>query len=151
MFQLYRSHDIPPYLDATAQTLLAEGRAAFHAYGHASRRIFAHDTETLLFPWRGDRIMNTLAAVLGTHGLRVGQDGLALTISSCTPTRLLDAITDLAAGPPPDPVATAATVRAKQHDKYDRYLGEHILDLGYAARALDIPGAWAVLRELATG
>lgn len=151
MFQLYRSRDVPRYLDTTARTLLAEGRAAFHAYGHATRRIFAHDTETLLFPWRGDRIMNTLAAVLGMHGLRVGQDGLALTISNCTPTRLLDAVTDLTAGPPPDPVATAATVRAKQHDKYDRYLGEQILNLGYAARALDIPGAWAVLRELATG
>jgi len=68
MFQLYRSRDVPRYLDGTAQTLLAEGRAAFHAYGHATRRIFAHDTETLLFPWRGDRIMNTLTAVLGTYG-----------------------------------------------------------------------------------
>jgi ATP-dependent Lhr-like helicase len=151
MFQLYRSRDVPRYLDAMAQTLLAEGRAAFHAYGHATRRIFAHDTETLLFPWRGDRIMNTLAAVFGMHGLRVGQDGLALTIGNCTPARLLDAVTDLAAGPPPDPVAVAASVRAKQHDKYDRYLGEQLLNLGYAARALDVPGAWAVLRELAGG
>jgi ATP-dependent Lhr-like helicase len=85
--------------------------------------------------------MNTLAAVLG-------QCGLALTVNRSA-ARLREAIADLAAGPAPDPAATAATVRAKQHDKYDRYLSEELLDLGYAARALDLPGAWAVLRELA--
>jgi ATP-dependent Lhr-like helicase len=149
MFRLYRSGDIPRYLDATARTLLAEGRAAFHAYGHATRRIFARDAETLLFPWRGDRIMNTLTAVLGMHGLAVGQDGLAITVGNCTPARLFDVITSLASGPAPDPVAIAATVRAKHHDKYDRYLSEDLLNLGYAARALDVPGAWACLTELA--
>ena len=149
MFRLYRSSDVPRYLDPTARTLLAEGRAAFHGSGHATRRIFARDAETLLFPWRGDRIMNTLAAVLGRSGLAVGQDGLAITIGNCSPARLLDVITDLAGRPAPDPVAIAATVRAKQHDKYDRYLGEELLNLGYAARALDVPGAWASLAELA--
>ncbi|MDT5034106.1 MAG: ATP-dependent helicase Lhr and Lhr-like helicase [Actinoplanes sp.] len=149
MFWLYRSGDVPRYLDATARTLLAEGRAAFHAYGHATRRLFAQDAETLLFPWRGDRIMNTLTAVLGMHGLAVGQDGLAITVGNCTPARLLDVITSLAAGPAPEPVAIAATVRAKHHDKYDRYLSEDLLNLGYAARALDVPGAWACLTELA--
>jgi ATP-dependent Lhr-like helicase len=35
------------------------------------------------------------------------------------------------------------------HDKYDRYLSDELLDVGYAARALDVPGAWASLAELA--
>jgi ATP-dependent Lhr-like helicase len=149
MFRLYRSGDVPRYLDATARTLFAEGRAAFHTYGHGTRRVFARDAETLLFPWRGDRIMNTLAAVLGMHGLVVGQDGLAITISNCTPVRLLDVIAELAGRPAPEPAAVAATVRAKHHDKYDRYLSEDLLNLGYAARALDVPGTWACLAELA--
>lgn len=149
MFRLYRSSDVPRYLDPTARTLLAEGRAAFHAYGHATGRIFARGAETLLFPWHGDRIMNTLAAVLGMHGLSVGQDGLAITVDHCSPTRLLEVITHLATGPAPEAVAIAATVRAKQHDKYDRYLGDDLLNHGYAARALDVPGAWACLAELA--
>jgi len=149
MFQLYRSSDVPRYLDTTARTLLAEGRAAFHAYGHAARRVFARDSETLLFPWRGDRIMNTLTAILSMNGLLVGQDGLAITVGGCTPARLLERITSLVSGPTPDPVAIAATVRAKHHDKYDRYLSEDLLNIGYAARALDVPGAWAFLTELA--
>lgn len=149
MRRLYRSREVPRYLDATAQTLFAEGRAAFHAYGHAAHRIFAWGTETVLFPWRGDRIMNTLVVLLGRQGLEVGQDGLAITVGNCSPAQLLDLIRELAAGPPPEPVTLAASVRAKIHDKYDRYLSEELLNLGYAARALDVPGAWASLAELA--
>jgi hypothetical protein len=94
--------------------------------------------------------MNTLAVVLAGHGLHIGQDGLAITAGNCSPAQLLDVVRELAAGPAPDPVALAATVRAKAHDKYDRYLSEELLNLAYAARALDVPGAWASLAELAS-
>lgn len=150
MHRLYRSTEIPRYLDATARTLLTEGRAAFHAYGHAAHRVFSWGTETVLFPWRGDRIMNTLAVVLTRQGLDVGQDGLAITVGNCSPAQLLDVIRKLATGSAQDPVALAATVKAKVHDKYDRYLSEEILNLAYAARALDVPGAWASLAGLAS-
>jgi ATP-dependent Lhr-like helicase len=149
MRRLYRSNEVPRYLDTTARTLLAEGRAAFHAYGHATHRILFWGTETVLFPWRGDRIMNTLTVLLARHGLEVGQDGLAITIGNCSPAQLLDVVRELAAGPAPEPVTLAATVRAKIYDKYDRYLSEDLLNVGYAARALDLPGAWASLTELA--
>lgn len=149
MRRLYRSNEVPRYLDATARKLLAEGRAAFHAYGHAAHRVFSWGGQTVLFPWRGDRIMNTLAVVLAGQGLEVGQDGLTISVGNCSPAQLLAMIKELAAGPPPDPVALAGRVRAKIHDKYDRYLGEELLNLAYAARALDVPGAWASLTELA--
>ncbi len=149
MRRLYRSTEVPRYLDGTARTLLAEGRAAFHTFGHADRRIFGWGTETVLFPWRGDRIMNTLTVVLASHGLTVGQDGFAITVGNCSPTSLWELIQELAACPPPDPLALATTVRAKAHDKYDRYLSDDLLDLAYAARALDVPGAWTTLAELA--
>jgi ATP-dependent Lhr-like helicase len=149
MRQLYRSTEVPRYLDATARTMLAEGRATFHAAGHATQRIFGRGTETSLFPWRGDRIMNTLVVVLAGHGLDVGQDGLAITVGNCSPAGLWDVIQDLAVRPQPDPVSLATTVRAKMHDKYDRYLSDELLNIEYAARALDVPGAWASLAELA--
>ena len=72
-----------------------------------------------------------------------------ITVGNCSPAQLLDVVRGLAAGSAPDPVALAATVQAKLHDKYDRYLSEEILNLAYAARALDVPGAWRSLAELA--
>jgi len=111
--------------------------------------VLAWGAETLLFPWRGDRIMNTLAVVLASHGLVVGQDGLALTIGNCTPVQLASLIEELAVAAAPDPLVLARQVRSKAHEKYDRYLSEDLLDVGYAARALDVPGAWSALVEIA--
>jgi ATP-dependent Lhr-like helicase len=149
MRRVYRSTAVPVYLDTTARTLLAEGRAAFHAAGHATQRIFARGRETLLFPWCGDRIMNTLAVVLAGRGLQAGQDGLAITVADRTPVEVRDLIRELAAAVPPDPIALAGAVPAKARDKYDRYLSNELLDAAYAARALDVPGAWAILAQLA--
>lgn len=149
MRALYQSQEIPRYLDSTARALLAEGRAVFHRFGHADQGIFGWGYETLLFPWRGDRIMNTLLVTFARHGLNVGQDGVCLTVKGITPTGLWALIHELAAAPQPDPLALADTVRAKARDKYDRYLGEDLLNLAYAARSLDVPAAWATLTDLA--
>jgi ATP-dependent Lhr-like helicase len=148
MRRLYSETEIPRYLDGTARTMLAEGRAAFTDSGHADSCIFASGPDALLFPWRGDRIMNTLAVVLAGRGRRVGQDGLAITVGDCAPDELSRLARTLAAAPQPDPVWLAGTVRAKIHEKYDRYLSAELLDAAYAARALDVPGAWACLADI---
>jgi ATP-dependent helicase Lhr and Lhr-like helicase len=149
MRALYQSEEIPGYLDSTAQVLLGEGREAYRRFGHADRAIFGWENETLLFPWRGDRIMNTLLVTLASHGLTVGQDGVCLTVKGTTPTRMWTLIRELADAPQPDPLALADSVRTKARDKYDRYLGEDLLNQAYAARALDVPAAWATLADLA--
>lgn len=148
MRRLYSSTQALRYLDAAARTLLAEGRAAFIDSGHETSYIFPSGPDAVLFPWRGDRVMNTLAVVLADQGYRVGQDGLALTVGNCAPAELWRLVRRLAAAPRPDPVWLASTVRAKVHEKYDRYLGAELLDVAYAARALDVAGAWACLADI---
>jgi ATP-dependent Lhr-like helicase len=149
MRELYESNDVPRYLDRQAQALLGEGRAAFSRYRLAKQAILGWGNDTLLFPWRGDRIMNTLAVTLASQGLEVGQDGVTLTIRGTNPAGLSELINRLAAETPPDPLALAATVPAKAADKYDEYLNEDLLNLAYAARALDVPETWTTLRSLA--
>ena len=149
MRSLYLSQEVPRYLDAPARRLLREGREIFHRHGHARQRIFSWKGETLLFPWRGDRIMNTLLVTLASHGWAVGQDGLCLTVKGISAFELWELVQELAPAPQPDPVTLARTVRVKTRDKYDRYLGRDLLDLAYAARSLDVPGTWELLSELA--
>ena len=93
--------------------------------------------------------MNPLLVTLASQGLKVGQDGVCLTVKGTTPTRLWTLIRELAAAPKPDPLALADSVRTKARDKYDRYLEEDLLNQAYAARDLDIPAAWATLADLA--
>lgn len=149
MKDLYCSDVTPRYLDGGAQKMLSEGRAAFHGLGLADQAIIGWGDETLLFPWRGDRIMNTLSVTLASHGLQVGQEGTCLAVGGTSPSELWDLVKRLAAESPPDPLALADTVRAKTHDKYDRYLSDDLLNVAYAARALNIPAAWTVLADLA--
>ena len=149
MFRAYLVDTVPPYLDRTAQRLLHEGRAAFRRLQLADRPIVAWGRDTLLLPWRGDQIMNTLAVVLAGQGLEVGQDGVALTVRRATAVGLWQIIQDLAADRPPDPVTLAASVANKRADKHDCYLSDDLLDVSYAARSLDVPRAWETLRQLA--
>lgn len=103
--------------------------------------------DTIIFPWRGDRVMNTLAVLLAKEGLDVGQDGVALTCRNTTPDRLLTVVSRLAASPMPDAIALARDVKIKAKDKHDQFLGEELLSASYAARDLDLPDVWVTLRH----
>ncbi|MDB4873359.1 MAG: hypothetical protein JWL97_4363, partial [Gemmatimonadales bacterium] len=146
---VYESTDIPIYLDATAQRLLAEARDTYRRLGLAKNPIVGWGNDTLLFPFRGDTVMSALGLALHQRGIRHEQDGLALCLEHTNPEQLTDLLTELAAAPPPDSNELAALVPDKIIDKYDEMLGEQLLTLAYAKRKLDVAGAWETLPHLA--
>jgi ATP-dependent helicase Lhr and Lhr-like helicase len=150
MRSLYEAATVPVYLDRTAQRLLDEGRAAYRRLELDVQPLVSWGRDTVLLPWRGDKIMSTLAVVLRNHRLEVGQDGVALTVRRTTMLGLWELIGSLADEPPPDPLELAETVANKAADKHDTYLDEALLTASYAARSLDVPGAWSALRQLAS-
>lgn len=149
MHDLYEGRELPRYLDQTAQDLLDEGRATYARMRLAETPIVAWGQDTLVFPFRGDRIMNTLAVLLTRHDLDVGHDSLALTVRGTTAHGLWRLLADLATQPLPDPVELAASVQNATVDKHDHHLSPELLQRSYAARALDVPGAWEALGQLA--
>ena len=149
MLRWYESDAVAVYLDRTAQRLLDEGRAAFRRLSLDRQPIVSWGRDTVLLPWRGDKIMNTLAVVLRVHRLEVGQDGVALTVRRTNPTGLWELLSRLADEPAPDPLELADTVANQAADKHDQYLSDPLLTASYAARSLDVPGAWSTLRQLA--
>lgn len=150
MRALYSSDVVPRYLDNGAQDLFIEGRSAFQRQGHAHSMIFGWGGDVLLFPWRGDRIMNTIAVVLASRDLEVGLDGLALTVHRTRPDDLHRLVARLAGESKPTAEALAAVADGKARDKYDGYLSDELLDRAYAARAFDIDGAWDTLTMIAS-
>ncbi|MEQ4209396.1 DEAD/DEAH box helicase [Actinopolymorpha sp. B9G3] len=145
----YEADAVPVYLDRTAQRLLAEGRAAYRRLSLDQQPLLSWGRDTVLLPWRGDKIMNTLSVVLRDHRLEVGQDGVALTVRRTNVVGLWELIRQLACAPPPDPLELAEKVANKAADKHDNYLDDALLTKSYAARSLDVPGAWSALRMLA--
>jgi ATP-dependent helicase Lhr and Lhr-like helicase len=148
MLDVYRSADLPPFLDARGRDLLAEGRDTFARYNLGDTPLLPWAGGTLLFPWKGDRILDTLVVWLSLLGYGVAREGVALLFSSASPDRVRDECARLSAEPPPDPVELAAAVINKKTEKFHLWLSEEALTLDYASRALDVAGAWVGMGEV---
>lgn len=147
MLTVYTTSDVPAYLDAKAVRLLGEGRANFARFGLGSDPVLEWGADTLIFPWRGGRIMSTLAVALTAAGANAALDGVCLTMTAASRAAAIDRLQSLADSAP-DPLALAASVKNKIVEKYDDFLSEDLLNIAYAARSLDADGAWHTLTSL---
>ncbi|MEU4377376.1 DEAD/DEAH box helicase [Pseudonocardia alni] len=147
MLEVYRGTDdgIADLLDDRARDLLDTARRAFDRLGLRDTDLIPRGNSTLVLPWRGDRMLDTLLVALHQRGLRAGREGPALRVSAPLP-QVEDALAALAHAPAPDPVDLAATVAAKAEEKWDEVLSPRLLDQAYAARALDVDAVWSWLR-----
>ncbi|MCW2882128.1 MAG: hypothetical protein JWQ95_6228 [Sphaerisporangium sp.] len=149
MRRVYEDSAVPIYLDATAQQLLAEGRAAYRRFGLHDNPLVGYGAETLLFPFRGDVIMTTAALALHARGVDVTRQGIALMLSGTSPRSAAELLADLATSGLPEAVDLARLVPEKRIDKYDEIIGEDLLTRSYAARRLDVPSTRHAIAALA--
>lgn len=145
---VYESDTVPVYLDSGAQRLLAEGRDAYRRLNLARTPLVDWGNDTLLIPLRGDTLMNTLALALHQRGISAARQGAVLILADTAPRHAIDALTALAAEPPPAPESLAALVPDQVIEKYDGVLGEELRTLAYAARKLDVAATWAALPDI---
>lgn len=148
MYKAYMSTDIPAYLDAMGRDLLGEGRASFWRLRLTEESMVESGGETLLFLWRGDRVMNTVTIRLQARGLEACHDGLAISVAGMGKQALRGVLADLVREGPGGAVALAATVRNKSVEKWDSFLSEDLLNLNYASRYIDTVGAHDALVEV---
>ena len=150
MFEVYRVEHRPSFTDATAQALLKEGRQYFRTSGLERRQIVETSTGCHVFPWVGDKTMNTLELLLATRGITITNEGMSLN-SKCSEAELLLAVQDLLQAGLPTPNALAAVVANKFIGKYDEFLSEELLNENFASARLDVDGARGALQKLARG
>ncbi len=148
MFEMYCSTNIPTYLDAEARDLLAEGRRHFGELGLSSQFFVQDGKDSLLFCWRGDRVMDTVVTLLNVRGLHAMRDGIAITVHGASEGDVLAHVNSIASTDPPDARALASSVANKRREKYDHFLTEELLDANFASRNLDPGGAHETLRGL---
>jgi ATP-dependent Lhr-like helicase len=148
MLAIYRDTALSSFCDSTAAGLLAEGRDNFRRMGLDQNSVIAHGTDTLLFPWCGDRVMNTIVRALGARGLKASAEDVAVLVGDASPSETVTHLAAIAGDDSLHPHTLAATVSNKWEDKYDGYLDDETLNAAYAARRLDVPGARTVLARL---
>ncbi len=149
MRELYRSGDPPRYLDLTARTLFDEGRDAYRRLRLDEEPILGSGRDTLVFPWRGDKIMDTLSLALAGRRLTVGREGAALVVHGATPDQVWKHLDALLAEKAPSALDLAALAGDRIADKYDGYLSDDLAVRAYAARAIDVPETWSAIQDLA--
>jgi ATP-dependent Lhr-like helicase len=133
---------VPHYLSAAAVSLLSEARATYARYKLAEHMTIRDGADTVLFPWAGSRVTQTLAAQLTAAGLEASDDGLVITVLKAQPEQVRERLTAMAKAGPADPVSLALRVANKKAAKYDDWIEDSLLSADYACRALDCQGAW---------
>lgn len=149
MLRLYKSFELPRYLDASARELLAEGRESFHRYLLHERPLIQDGSRTLFFPWAGDRSMDTMLLWLTSHDIDVTREGVALVFERMTPEAVETELRKIAAEEPPDAVELARRVANKEREKFHPWLDAEVLAVDHAVGVLDLEQAKAEMRRWA--
>lgn len=148
MVEVYRSTDVPEWLDPEAKRLLGEGRASWRRLELDKHVLVASGNDTIILPWVGDRGLSTAALVLSTRGLKVTVEGPTINIAECSPREVLAAVRAVLAAPLPDAVDFGRRVENSEVDKWDWALDPELRAEAVAARDIDIPSAWRVFSSV---
>lgn len=146
MRNVLESDDTPAFADASTLEVLAAARAAYLELGLAQRRVLPHGDDSILFPWLGDRAVNTLFCLLTNQGVDCGVDGYVIR-ASCTASALRRAVQEVLSNPP-NATTLARSIENKCTEKHHRFLGEELLADDYASSKLDFEAALAMLSEI---
>jgi ATP-dependent helicase Lhr and Lhr-like helicase len=148
MFDMYRSDAMPAYLAASARELVREGRTTFVRLGLAGTRIVKDGRMVTIFPWAGDRVMNTIALVLAARGLEAGLSGIAVEISGSCPGEVRRHLGDFLRSGRIDTIALAKGAKDVAREKYDHLVPEDLAAEDFAMRRLDGPETLDAIREI---
>ncbi|MDT0634112.1 DEAD/DEAH box helicase [Spectribacter hydrogenooxidans] len=148
MHDLYCGQEVPVYLDAGAQELLAEGRHHFHDLGLDRTAFLDAGEDVFVFPWAGDIALDTLAAMLTESRIRTQREGVYLCARDTTTAAVQEALKRIAARDQPAPVELAANVENKASEKYDEFLDDDLLSVDWASRRLDANAALQIVQRL---
>lgn len=148
MQAVYRDSDDPPFLDATARSLLREGRAAYAELDLEHRRIVRRGDDLFVLAWRGTRATNTLRLALAREKIPAEATTLGLYLPQCVPEQFRAAIRSLAARPP-TALELARHVENLRTQKYDDLIADDLLRGAYARAEIDLSTLEAVPSLLA--
>src|SRR3990167_908733 len=148
MFEIYKSPEIPVYLDRRAVDLLEESRGNFYRFGLDKHWYLSYGKDLIIFLWKGSQVNNTLQVLLNSQNLKVLQSGFALIISNSTEKEFLNLIEVIIHDDTTNNIELAGTVANKLREKYDYFLTDNLLNAEYAARSLNIENTKKHLLEL---
>ena len=128
------------FADKTARELFKESIETFDRCQLRHRPIIDQDGNTYIFTWRGDKVVNALAALLMQHDFSTEVYAGVICVHKVDSVQVMRFLQTLAYEPMPCATELAESVPNKIIEKFDEYLPENLLNIGYGAKAFDIDG-----------
>lgn len=128
------------FADTAARNLFDEGLYSFCSNNLASECLIQQGQNVCIFPWLGDRVVNTLSALLIHRGFKAGAFSGVIEVEKTTVAEVIQTLTSMLREGLPSETRLAESVPEKYLEKYDQYLPEALLTQGYGLRAFDVEG-----------
>ncbi|WP_417566616.1 DEAD/DEAH box helicase [Marinobacter sp.] len=149
MLSIYKSGDyristasgMVDYADTEAKELFREGVEFFERAELRKRSVIEQEGHAYIFPWRGDKIVNTLSAILLMKGFRASHFAGVIEVQRTTSDSVVSSLKSVLQAGLPSDSELAETVPEKHIEKFDELLPEDLLTEGFGRRMFDVDGA----------
>lgn len=148
MRRVYLDSDLPSFLDASGRELLAEARSTFRRLELDKHLLLPQGRNTWVFPWVGDRGLNTLGLLFLSQRVEFVPYGPAIYLADTSAEFAQEVAKELVSLGRPDPEGLATDIRNKRTEKHHWYLSDELLSKDYASSQLDVGRASAVVQAL---
>lgn len=126
------------FIDPQAKRLFDEAVKYFQQANLANICVVQQGKTTCIFTWMGDKVINTLVALLNKNGFEVGAFGGVIEVEKSNVEEVKRLLSKLNAESLPSESDLAASVVEKNIEKFDEYLPNDLLNFGYGSRAFNI-------------
>ncbi|HHF3131244.1 TPA: DEAD/DEAH box helicase [Vibrio diabolicus] len=135
------------FADAIAREQFKESVTFFQRSDLARKPLLKVGNSTYLFTWLGDKVVNTIVALLIMNGYEASAYAGVIEVEKTSVEGVKSTLCTLASKKLPSETELAQSVLEKQIDKFDEFLPEDILSIGYGTKAFDINGAkeWLII------
>ncbi|MDS1310748.1 DEAD/DEAH box helicase [Marinobacter xiaoshiensis] len=155
MFSIYKSGDYRiatangkvDFADSEARSLFKEGVEFFERTGLSNSSVIEQHGHVYVFPWLGDKVVNTLSAILVRAGFQASHYAGAIEVQKTSSDDVLACFKGVLQKELPSEYELADMVPEKHIEKFDELLPEDLLTEGYGRRMFDLLGAHAWLKN----
>lgn len=130
------------FLDDIGREMFKEGADFFKAAKIEENPIIQRGKHCSIFPWMGDKVVNTLVVLLVSNGFKADSYGGVVEVENSNASEIRNCLVDLAKReiPHETELAEIIPITQKQVEKYDEYLPEELLTEGYGRKAFSSIG-----------
>lgn len=150
MRRIYISGEYPKCLNEQAKRNFANGRECFFNLGLDKKVMINGPTGLALFPWQGDRVLDTVVLMLNKSSINATRCNAHIELEYASIDNLKTAVASIFHRGEIDAPDLLSKVKNLDWEKFNCYLPADLKYITYAHSNLDVQGALKFFRELAS-